>query len=371
MYRPLAIATLALLFVSTSASAFEIGGGKCNDQNYQGDEDVPVDTNLYSSAVQHVWSCQVTDVITNITANERYEVDYQAAGLYVGNLGPMKSRTATRSSWKSCTKQFAPATFTRLAPTAGKTRSVQTAPACGFGLRTLRTLKDLLNLGTSAKKLVSTLEDTHSTGETEHILVASTSFDRTAANTWEYTLLLENTSDKRIEMYVDGPWSRLSDTVLEASLGAGESIQYQLLIPAGAAGDDPVEHTALLEFDDGDADFGELRIPIVGPQDLGDGLVGDINGDGVLSLSDGIALNNYLYAGGVAPVCPAATDFNEDGRTDLSDTMALFNYLFQGGAGPENTTVDCGTRRGTLEVHTTRIAPETTETTEYTGSWND
>ena len=38
----------------------QAGGGVCNDQGYQGDTDAPLDVNLFSSATQHVWSCELT-----------------------------------------------------------------------------------------------------------------------------------------------------------------------------------------------------------------------------------------------------------------------------------------------------------------------
>ncbi|MCA8959593.1 MAG: hypothetical protein KDC38_03730 [Planctomycetes bacterium] len=83
---------------------------------------------------------------------------------------------------------------------------------------------------------------------------------------------------------------------------------------------------------------------------------GDANQDTLVDTSDPIFVLDYLYSGGVAPICADAADSNDDGKVDLSDALYLIFHLFQpaglpGGsfpdppapfpaAGPDPTFVD-------------------------------
>ena len=61
---------------------------------------------------------------------------------------------------------------------------------------------------------------------------------------------------------------------------------------------------------------------------------GDVNGDGIVNISDVTMLINLLLNGGELP---ATADFNEDGTTNISDVTALITYLMGGepsGAAP-------------------------------------
>ncbi len=62
--------------------------------------------------------------------------------------------------------------------------------------------------------------------------------------------------------------------------------------------------------------------------------VGDVTGDGVMDVSDGIFLLNYLFRNGSAPYPLAVGDLNCDGLVDLGDAIRLFNYLYKGGDPP-------------------------------------
>jgi hypothetical protein len=64
---------------------------------------------------------------------------------------------------------------------------------------------------------------------------------------------------------------------------------------------------------------------------------GDSNCDGTVDISDASYTLAFLFLGGPAPCCPAATpynlvsDTNADGGTDLSDAVYGLNFLFTGG----------------------------------------
>jgi hypothetical protein len=59
---------------------------------------------------------------------------------------------------------------------------------------------------------------------------------------------------------------------------------------------------------------------------------GDANADGVVNVSDGLYLINYLFAGGSAPL--ADCDANGDTHTDVADVFYVINYLFAAGPAP-------------------------------------
>lgn len=62
---------------------------------------------------------------------------------------------------------------------------------------------------------------------------------------------------------------------------------------------------------------------------------GDINMNGTVTSADIIALVNYVFKGGAAPLpCPAAGDVNCSGTVTSADIIALVNYVFKAGAPP-------------------------------------
>ena len=54
------------------------------------------------------------------------------------------------------------------------------------------------------------------------------------------------------------------------------------------------------------------------------GLRGDVNGDGVVNISDVTTLLNLLM---IDAEMPAAADLNDDGVTNISDVTSLITYL--------------------------------------------
>jgi hypothetical protein len=61
---------------------------------------------------------------------------------------------------------------------------------------------------------------------------------------------------------------------------------------------------------------------------------GDANLDGIVNLSDAIAVLNHLFRGGTPPACKDAADTTDDGKLDLTDAVLLLNHLFKGGPPP-------------------------------------
>lgn len=69
---------------------------------------------------------------------------------------------------------------------------------------------------------------------------------------------------------------------------------------------------------------------------------GECNGDGSVDISDAVCSLEWLFLGGEAPGCVAATNVNGDATLDISDPVSLLGFLFLGGPGPVAPFPDCG-----------------------------
>ena len=70
---------------------------------------------------------------------------------------------------------------------------------------------------------------------------------------------------------------------------------------------------------------------------------GEVNGDGLIDISDDVFGLQYLFVGGNAPACLAACDLNLDGKFDISDPIHGLAFKFLGGPPPGPPFPDCGT----------------------------
>jgi hypothetical protein len=57
---------------------------------------------------------------------------------------------------------------------------------------------------------------------------------------------------------------------------------------------------------------------------------GDANQDGVLQLSDAVAILHALFLGGPPPACEDALDVDDSGTLEITDAVALLGHLFLG-----------------------------------------
>ena len=69
---------------------------------------------------------------------------------------------------------------------------------------------------------------------------------------------------------------------------------------------------------------------------------GDANTDGVVNLSDGIWLLQYLFLSTPEGECAAARDFNSDGQVDLADALGVISFRLLDGAPPAHPYPHCG-----------------------------
>lgn len=57
---------------------------------------------------------------------------------------------------------------------------------------------------------------------------------------------------------------------------------------------------------------------------------GDFNADGILDITDAIAILNFLFRGAEPPLCRDAADADDNGKVELTDAIHLLHVLFLG-----------------------------------------
>jgi hypothetical protein len=68
----------------------------------------------------------------------------------------------------------------------------------------------------------------------------------------------------------------------------------------------------------------------------------DANNDGVVGMSDGIYILDWLFRGGPRPPCVETSDVNGSRETNIADPVYLFQNLFIGGPRPPAPYPSCG-----------------------------
>ena len=61
---------------------------------------------------------------------------------------------------------------------------------------------------------------------------------------------------------------------------------------------------------------------------------GDANKDGVIDISDGVAILYFLFRGSSAMTCEDHGDFDDNGTLNVTDAISVLSYLFRSGASP-------------------------------------
>jgi hypothetical protein len=69
---------------------------------------------------------------------------------------------------------------------------------------------------------------------------------------------------------------------------------------------------------------------------------GDADGSGVINITDGIFILNFLFIGGDEPPCRDAADADDSSAVNITDGIVVLNFLFLGGAQPEPPYPACG-----------------------------
>ncbi len=98
----------------------------------------------------------------------------------------------------------------------------------------------------------------------------------------------------------------------------------------------PYVDTFIVNDGTGKADTGTVMIKVkpkavIPPS----GQEGDLNGDGVITVTDVLFLINFLFKNGPEPNPPPAGDINADCVTTMADIVYLINFLFRNGPWPK------------------------------------
>ena len=110
------------------------------------------------------------------------------------------------------------------------------------------------------------------------------------------------------------------------------------------AGDPPLNNIFVY---DGQSVFPQL---VPGVISVGDGSAsgelfvrGDFDGDGSLTLTDAVAISNYLFLQGAEPQCSDAADVDDNGEVNVTDTVGLLNFTSGVGSPPPEPYPEEGT----------------------------
>lgn len=68
-------------------------------------------------------------------------------------------------------------------------------------------------------------------------------------------------------------------------------------------------------------------------------VVGDVNDDGTVNISDQVRLADFLFWGGTSEVCTTLADVNGDSNVNIADFIYLHHYLWLGAAAPVSPLV--------------------------------
>ncbi len=69
---------------------------------------------------------------------------------------------------------------------------------------------------------------------------------------------------------------------------------------------------------------------------------GDPDGSGVINITDGVFILNFLFDGGPGPGCVDSGDVDDSGEINVTDGVFILNVLFSGGPNPPAPYPDCG-----------------------------
>jgi hypothetical protein len=69
---------------------------------------------------------------------------------------------------------------------------------------------------------------------------------------------------------------------------------------------------------------------------------GDKDGDGTATLTDAVAVLDFLFRAADGPACLDTLDVDDSGRIDVSDAVYLLGFLFRGGDAPPSPFPDAG-----------------------------
>ena len=86
-------------------------------------------------------------------------------------------------------------------------------------------------------------------------------------------------------------------------------------------------------------------------------LRGDVHPDGVVNVTDGIALLEFFFRQGGPLVCPKSADVDDNGRLNVSDVVAVLGYLCAGRGPLPQPGPGCGVDRTADELLCEEYAP--------------
>jgi hypothetical protein len=124
---------------------------------------------------------------------------------------------------------------------------------------------------------------------------------------------------------IDLKFSIEGEAGFEGEFHDGESVVFNVVRQSGrhSTPDNPFQDSTRTS---GLTDGAVLVLSIIG--DIGIVMLGDVNLDGAINVSDPVGILNHLFTGAASPRCPAAADANLDGGVDIADPVLILLHLF-------------------------------------------
>jgi hypothetical protein len=146
---------------------------------------------------------------------------------------------------------------------------------------------------------------------------------------WAHVTIVQNGPLGTRELYVDG--------ALQGTEAAHDALNTGNLAMGGALSVDEW-FTGVVD----DVRVYDVPLDLAHIQALASGEVvedpvfhrGDSNSDGIVNITDGIFVLNFLFLGGATPPCLEAANGNDDNVLNITDGIYILNFLFLGGASP-------------------------------------
>jgi len=145
------------------------------------------------------------------------------------------------------------------------------------------------------------------------VLLASDTDESPVADTWQEHTLVYNSADNPEQV--------------------GEPLEIRLVA---------VEYADGGGVDGYEVDFDEVVLTFTSAPQGKSFVRGDANADGIINITDGIFVLNFLFLGGTTPPCEDAADSNGSNDINITDGIYILNFLFLGGENPAAPWPDCG-----------------------------
>ena len=230
-------------------------------------------------------------------------------------------------------------------PAAGQSLKVGTSNAAGYLITPTLPLGNTVTVVVNAKNWISS--SGASDGSSMVISCGNVSQTVTLSDTpTDYTVVLTGCNESNVKLAMTAAKKRFYVYQVDVYNGDLTTPRREIIeegdstwrmvsgitdtcftVAALAAGD--YDYTVQAVYTDGTQSLWSnvQHVTLTGPEGL---MIGDVNADGLVDITDATALINYLLTNDNQDIDLDAADINRDGHVDITDATALINILLYG-----------------------------------------